>query len=345
MKTVESVTRGHPDKVCDQIADAILDEYLRKDTEARVAVEILGTDGMLVVGGEVTSKSEVDCELVAKQVYGKIGYKDDLEVFVNINHQSPDIARGLSSGGAGDSSVVYGYATTETDKCLPKPVVLANEITKRLDDIRMHDPVFSWLGPDGKVQVGMDGAKVRHLVLAVQHADDMEASIIERQICDQVIEPVIGDVQGANIMINPTGRFVVGGFTADTGLTNRKLAADTHGGLIPHGGGGFSGKDATKPDRSAAYMARFVAKNIVANGLAKGCLVSAAYAIGIAKPVALQVKTSEGKDLTRIAEEKFDWQIPAIIERLDLRKPIYSPVSCYGHFGREGMPWEDVIEI
>jgi S-adenosylmethionine synthetase len=345
MKTAESVTEGHPDKVCDQIADALLDEYLRQDPTSRVAMEVFGSHGMLVVGGEVTTNAEVDPEGVAKRVYQEIGYDDDLQTFVNIELQSSDIGQGVDVGGAGDQGIMYGYATAETAQYMPGPVVHAHELSRRLADLRRHDPAFSWLGPDGKTQVTMDRGRVTTVVVSTQHSPDIEQEQIRQMLIESLIAPVIGDVAGVEMLVNPTGRFVVGGFTADTGLTGRKLMVDTYGGLIPHGGGAFSGKDSTKVDRSAAYMARYAAKNLVANGYAKKCLVSVAYAIGRAEPVMMTARSEDGRDLSVLLKKYFDFRPKAIIERLGLRQPMFRETAAYGHFGRDQFPWEQVSQM
>jgi S-adenosylmethionine synthetase len=345
MKTAESVTEGHPDKVCDQISDALLDEYLRRDPSSRVAVETFGSHGMLVIGGEVTSSADFDVEGLAKQVYRDIGYDEDLKVFVNIEVQSPDISQGVDTGGAGDQGIMYGYATVETPEYMPAPVVFAHELTRRLADLRRHDAAFSWLGPDGKSQVTMDHGRTKAVVLSTQHSPDIEQEQIRQMLVDQLITPVFGDLTGIDVMINPTGRFVTGGFAADTGLTGRKLMVDTYGGMIPHGGGAFSGKDSTKVDRSAAYMARFAAKNLVAGGYAKKCLVSVAYAIGKAEPVMLTARSEDGRDLSLLLKKYFDFRPRAIIERLGLRRPMFRETAAYGHFGRAHFPWEQIVKI
>jgi S-adenosylmethionine synthetase len=345
LKTVESVTEGHPDKVCDQVSDAVLDEFLRRDSGARVAVEAFGCHGVLIVGGEVTAAADVDIERIARNVYTQVGYTEELDVLVHLEKQSPDIAQGVDTGGAGDQGIMYGYATNETPEMLPPPVVYANALTKRLADLRRHDPLFAWLRPDGKAQVTMDGGRVRSVLVSTQHDPDISDAEIRALITESLIAPVIGDTEEVEIFVNPTGRFVLGGFAADTGLTGRKLMVDTYGGLLPHGGGAFSGKDPTKVDRSASYMARFAAKNLVANGLAKNVLVSVAYAIGRAEPLMLVAKTGDGKDLSAVLQKQFDFRPAAIIERLDLRRPIYRQTASYGHFGRPEFPWEQVTRF
>ncbi|MBN1585780.1 methionine adenosyltransferase [Candidatus Uhrbacteria bacterium] len=343
MKTVESVTEGHPDKVCDQIADAILDTYLQRDPASRVAVEVFGSHGVLMVGGEVTAKAEVDISQVAAKVYRDIGYGDDIEVFVNIEKQSPDISRVVDTGGAGDQGIMYGYATSETSEFLPWPVVLANRLSWGLSDLRRNHRDFGWLRPDGKTQVTVDGGKVVSVVVSAQHDEGASMVDIRRLLVKHLIEPTVGGRGGGRFFVNPTGSFSVGGFGADTGLTGRKTTVDTYGGLIPHGGGAFSGKDPTKVDRSGAYMARFAAKNIVANGLAGNCLVSVAYVIGRDEPVMLKAVSGEGKDLTPYLQKHFDFRPRAIIERLGLRRPMYRQTATYGHFGRDEFPWEHIV--
>ncbi|MDD5251053.1 MAG: methionine adenosyltransferase [Patescibacteria group bacterium] len=343
MKTVESVTEGHPDKVCDQIADAILDAYLSRDPASRVAVEVFGSHGALMIGGEVTSQAEIDLAQVAERVYRDIGYDDELEVFTNVEEQSRDIARGVDVGGAGDQGIMYGYATCETSEFLPEPVVLANRLTWGLADLRRNHPEFTWLKPDGKSQVTVDHGRVDAIVVSAQHSDDIGVAEIKKLLLKHLVDPLLGDPGATRIYVNPTGSFVDGGFRADTGLTGRKLMVDTYGGLIPHGGGAFSGKDPTKVDRSGAYMARFAAKNIVANGHAKNCLVSVAYVIGKEEPVMLRAVGGDGRDLTGYLKDQFDFRPRAIIERLGLRRPIYRQTAAYGHFGRDGFPWEHIV--
>ncbi len=340
--TVESVTSGHPDKVCDQISDAILDECLKGDPQSRVAVENFGGHGLLMIGGEVTTISKVDFKNIAKEVYKDIGYEDDLRVGCNIACQSPDIAQGVDTGGAGDQGIMYGYATDETEEFLPKGLVLSHKLTQGLENLRKGGEV-SWLGPDGKSQVTVKNGNIRSILVSTQHNEDISQEEIRQIILEKLIKNLIDEkIEDIEILVNPTGKFVQGGFEADTGLTGRKLMVDTYGGLAPHGGGCFSGKDASKVDRSAAYMARFVAKNIVANKLAKKCLVSVAYAIGRAEPLMVEALNENGESLSKVITEKFDFRPKAIIERLGLQNPIYKQTACYGHFGKKGLPWEEV---
>jgi S-adenosylmethionine synthetase len=338
--TVESVTSGHPDKVCDQISDAILDACLMQDPLSRVAVESFGTHGTLVLGGEVTTNANPDYARVARDVYQTIGYHDPLDIRVAIVKQSPDIAHGVDSGGAGDQGIMYGFATNETPEMLPQGVVLAHRLASKLEELRRSNPAFLWLKPDGKSQVTIDNGRVTAVVVSCQHDPSISLEDVRTAIQKYVIEPIISDCSNVALHINPAGAWHIGGFTVDSGLTGRKIMVDTYGGLIPHGGGAFSGKDATKVDRSAAYMARLAAKSLVCEGKAKQCLVSVAYAIGRAEPVMLAARDEQGKDLSRELQKQFNFQPQAIIECLDLRKPIFQKTAAYGHFGREEFPWE-----
>jgi S-adenosylmethionine synthetase len=342
--TVESVTSGHPDKICDQVSDAILDACLGQDPKSRVAIESFGSHGLFVVGGEVTTRANFDAAKIAKRLYKDIGYTDKLKVVTNIIKQSPDIAMGVDTGGAGDQGIMYGFATNETPEYLPEVVVLVHRLTKGLEVLRRKGKI-KWLKPDGKAQITMQGRKIKTVLVSCNHKKRVSLQQVRKEITEKLIKKVIGDLKGINILVNPTGRFEVGGFGADTGLTGRKIMVDTYGGLVPHGGGCFSGKDPTKVDRSGAYMCRFVAKNIVAHGLAKNCLVSVAYAIGKAEPLMLEAKDEKGRHLTPFVKKHFDFRPKAIIERLNLQTPIYLATATYGHFGKPGFPWEKVVKF
>ena len=342
--TVESVTCGHPDKVCDQMSDAILDAMLAQDPFSRAGVETFGSHGTLMIGGEVKTKAKIDFEKIARKVYKDIGYKEKLEVFVRVAQQSPDIAMGVDTGGAGDQGIMYGYATNETKEMLPLGVVLAHALARRLEKLR-RDGTLKWLKPDGKTQVTVSKGKVITALCSTQHDNKVTQEEIRKQLIKHLFTPVLGSLKNIEILVNPTGRFVQGGFEADAGLTGRKIQVDTYGGLMPHGGGCFSGKEPMKVDRSAAYMCRFVAKNLVANGYAKKALVSVAYAIGRAEPVMIEAFDEKGKNLTHIVTKNFDFRPQAIIERLDLRRPIYKETAAYGHFGVAGRPWEKIIKL
>jgi S-adenosylmethionine synthetase len=339
--TVESVTSGHPDKVCDQISDAILDEVLAQDPQSRVAMESFGAHGLLVVAGEVTTSAEVDYGAVARRVYREIGYGDELNVLTNVVEQSRDISQGVDTGGAGDQGIMYGFATDETPQLLPRGVVLAHALAQNLERLRREDPTCAWLRPDGKTQVTLEQGQVRSVLVSTQHEAAITQEEIRSQLVEKFIAPIIGDLAGVDVFVNPTGAFVLGGFVADTGLTGRKLMVDTYGGLAPHGGGAFSGKDATKVDRSAAYFCRYVAKWLVKNGYAKQALVSVAYAIGRAEPLMVEARDEQGRSLKEVAVARFDFRPEAIIERLQLRRPIYRQTAAYGHFGKAGLPWEE----
>ena len=342
--TVESVTSGHPDKVCDQISDAILDACLAQDPKSRVAVESFGAHGLLVIGGEVTSDAKIDAKAIAEAVYRDIGYDEKLEIIERIVKQSPDIAMGVDQDGAGDQGIMYGYATDETPEFLPLGITLVHRLTKGLEDLRRTGKL-RWLRPDGKAQITMDNGKVKTVLVSTQHAESVPYGEIRDALIEELIRPVIGDLKKVEIFVNPTGRFVKGGFEADTGLTGRKLMVDTYGGIWPHGGGAFSGKDATKVDRSAAYMERYAAKNLVANGYAKEALVSVAYAIGHAEPLMVSGVDEKGGDLSDLVRNRFDFRPKAIIQKLGLRRPIYLQTASYGHFGKTGLPWEDVVKM
>jgi len=344
--TVESVTSGHPDKICDQISDAILDAYLALDPKSRVAVEIFGGHGRLVIGGEVTSKGVVDYVKIAKNVYKNIGYNDKLDISAHIVTQSPEIALGVDIGGAGDQGIMYGFATNETSEFLPKGVVLAHKLAKKLEETRRSGKI-NWLKPDGKTQVTYTNGKLHTVLVSTQHSEKVKIEEIKKEITKKIINPLLSPIERktVKILVNPTGKFIAGGFAADTGLTGRKIMVDTYGGLIPHGGGCFSGKDATKVDRSGAYMARFVAKNLVASGYGKEVLVSVAYAIGMAEPLMIEAINEKGEDLSKVVKENFDFKPLSIIARLDLQKPIYKQTATYGHFGKKNLSWEKIKKL
>jgi S-adenosylmethionine synthetase len=352
--TSESVTEGHPDKVADAISDAVLDAIIGADPNARVACETLVTTGLAVIAGEITTTTWVDLPAVVRETIRRIGYTDatygfdshTCAVMSTIDKQSPDIAMGVDTGGAGDQGMMFGYASDETEELMPAPILLAHRLAKRLAELR-HSGEFKWLRPDGKAQVtvayeGDRPVAVDTVVVSTQHDDRVAASRVKRDVIAGVIEPVIPPEwrkKKPRYHINPTGRFVTGGPQGDAGLTGRKIIVDTYGGMGRHGGGAFSGKDPTKVDRSACYAARWVAKNVVAAGLARKCEVQLAYAIGVREPVSIMVETFgtgaiEDSAITRAIRDVFDLTPHGIITSLDLRKPIFSATSAYGHFGR-----------
>jgi S-adenosylmethionine synthetase len=361
--TSESVTEGHPDKIADQVSDAILDACLEQDPLSRVACETLTCTGLVVVAGEITTQAYVDFQTLVRETVREIGYDDALKgfdcntcgVISTINRQSPDIAQGVDTGGAGDQGMMFGFATNETPELMPAPISLAHRLAERLTEVRKNGKL-PYLRPDGKSQVTVEydsnykPVRVDAVVISTQHAEEVGNDQLRKEILDQVIKAVIpAALLDANTKyhINPTGRFVIGGPMGDTGLTGRKIIVDTYGGMGRHGGGAFSGKDPTKVDRSAAYMARYVAKNIVAAGLADRCEVQLAYAIGVAEPVSVRIDTfgtgtvSEQR-LTELVRENFKLTPKGIIESLNLRRPIFKKTAAYGHFGRSGetFTWE-----
>lgn len=376
--TSESVTEGHPDKVCDQIADAILDDIFAEDTSARVAVEVCATTGMVMVFGEVTTKHYCDIPSIVRGVIKDVGYNDSslgfdyktCAVLSSIDEQSPDIAMGVNDAtdgdgkddyertGAGDQGMMFGYACDETESLMPLPITLAHALTKRLTDVR-NSGELEWLRPDGKAQVTVEyiddvPERVDTIVVSCQHSENVSMDELEAEIIDKVISYAIPQEyidDDTKIYINPTGRFVIGGPAGDSGVTGRKIIVDTYGGFCPHGGGAFSGKDPTKVDRSASYMARYICKNLVAAGVCKRAELQVAYAIGMAHPVSVYVNTFgtgviDDDSLAKVVREVFDLRPKAIIDHLHLAAPIYRMTSNYGHFGKEGFSWEetDMIE-
>jgi len=359
--TSESVTEGHPDKICDQISDAFLDELLRQDPDSRVAIETMVTTDFVAVAGEVTSKANFDKksqEELVRKVIREIGYDnkdlmfdtDSCQVTLRLHSQSPDISQGVTATkekeqGAGDQGLMFGYASNETKELMPMPILLAHKLTQKLAEVRKNK-VLPWVRPDGKSQVSVryennKPTKIETIVISTQHAPEISQEQISKEIIDKVIKPVLGNLWNDQIKmhINPTGKFVIGGPHGDSGLTGRKIIVDSYGGFGRHGGGAFSGKDPSKVDRSACYMCRYIAKNIVAAGLAERCEVQLAYAIGVAEPVSLYVNTFDSskipeKEIEELVRKNFNMKPSGIIAQLDLKRPIYRKTAAYGHFGR-----------
>ena len=369
--TSESVSAGHPDKVCDQISDAVLDAYLELDADSRVACETMIKNNMVYIAGEITSKGSPDLESVVRKTIKEIGYDNDdygfngdnCEFTNLISEQSPDISQGVTEGegenleqGAGDQGLMFGYACNETDSLMPLPIDLSHRLVKQQADV-MKSGEINWLRPDAKSQVSViysdNGKKIEGLsaiVLSTQHDEDVSQEEIKSEVMSKIIKPIVPEewlLDSTDIFINPTGKFVIGGPVGDCGLTGRKIIVDTYGGMARHGGGAFSGKDPSKVDRSAAYASRYVAKNIVAAGLADYCGIQVSYAIGVAKPTSIHVETFNSEKISKdeiinIVETKFDLRPKNLIEMLDLKKPIYLPTAAYGHFGRTDidLSWE-----
>ena len=375
--TSESVTSGHPDKLCDFISDSILDAYLEKDPNSRVAMETVASKNQIFITGEVTSNAQIDIETIVREAVKNIGYLGEeididyktCKVETNISKQSSDIAMGVNnsyedkqglnigSEGAGDQGLMFGFACNETEELMPLPISLAHKLAQRLEEVRRKN-IIQNLGPDGKVQVTVEyddntPIRIHTIVISTQHTDKISLMDLRQQIIKNVVDYIVpSNLLDAKTKyyINPTGRFVIGGPLGDSGLTGRKIIVDTYGGYSRHGGGAFSGKDPTKVDRSASYMARFLAKNIVANGFAEKCEIQLSYAIGVAKPISIYIDTfGTGKisdeEIVKIIKNKFDLTPRGIINYLDLQKPIYTRTTNYGHFGKSDLPWEQIVEL
>ncbi len=363
--TSESVTEGHPDKVCDFISDSILDACLEQDKDSRVAVETLISNNKVIVAGQITSNAIIDIENIVREKLKEVDYTDaetnmdyrTCDIDINITKQSNDIAIGVDDGGAGDQGIMYGYATDESDDYMPYPISIAHKLAKRLAEVRKKG-ILPYLKSDGKVQVTVEYVnempiRIDTILISAQHSKNVDISTLQKDLIEnvvlEVVEPDMLDVE-TKFYINPTGRFVIGGAVADTGLTGRKIIVDTYGGIAKHGGGAFSGKDGTKVDRSVSYMLRHIAKNIVANGLARKCEIQMSYGIGIQNPLSIYIdcfgtnRIPEGL-IIKIIKERFDLTPKGIIDYLKLKEPIYSKTTNYGHFGREGFTWEKIVQI
>ena len=363
--TSESVTEGHPDKLCDLISDTILDKCLEQDSESRVAVETFASKNTITVAGQITTKAELDIENIVRNVIKEVGYHDEeldidyrtCKVDINITKQSSDIAMGVDDGGAGDQGIMFGYACDETEEYMPFAINLAHKLAKKLTEVRKNG-IIPYLKPDGKTQVTVEyeentPKRIETILISNQHEADVDMETLKKDIIEKVIKTTIDPKyldENTKYYVNPTGRFVIGGPLGDTGLTGRKIIVDTYGGYSRHGGGAFSGKDATKVDRSAAYMMRHIAKNVVANGLAKKCELQVAYGIGIAEPISLYINTfgtntMPDEEIIEKIQKQFDLTPKGIIEYLELKKPIYTKTTNYGHFGKKELPWEKIVKI
>ncbi|MDO5555928.1 MAG: methionine adenosyltransferase [Clostridia bacterium] len=363
--TSESVTEGHPDKVCDLISDTILDECLKQDEFSRVAIETFASKNLIVLAGQITANAIINAKEIAKNVLKEIGYDNEntdidyrtCKIETNITKQSTDIAMGVNIGGAGDQGIMFGYACDETKELMPFAISIAHKLAKKLTEVRKNKEI-DYLRPDGKVQVTVEyeddiPLRIDTILISSQHLENIKLQTIKKDIIEKVIYKVIEKKyidKNTKIYINPTGRFVIGGPLGDTGLTGRKIIIDTYGGYAKHGGGAFSGKDASKVDRSSAYMLRHIAKNIVANGLAKKCELQVSYAIGIKEPVSIFINTFgtssiPDEEIIKLIKEKFDLTPDGIIKYLELRKPIYTKTTNYGHFGDKDVSWEKIIKL
>lgn len=363
--TSESVTEGHPDKLCDTISDAILDECLKQDKESRVAVETFASKNRITIAGQITSNAKISIEEIARDKIKEIGFDNsntdidyrNCEIDINITRQSPDIALGVDVGGAGDQGIMFGYASSETPEYMPYAISMAHKLSYRLTEARKSGEI-PYLRPDGKTQVTVEyeedkPKRIETILISTQHTEETSMEKLKKDVIEKVIKKVIPENmidKNTNIYINPTGRFVIGGPLGDTGLTGRKIIVDTYGGYSRHGGGAFSGKDASKVDRSAAYFLRHIAKNVVANGYARKCEIQVSYAIGMKEPLSICVDTFgtgtiPEEELVKMIKEKFDFTPDGMISYLNLKEPIFSRTTNYGHFGKSDLPWEKIVKF
>lgn len=331
---------GHPDKLCDQVADTILDEFLRRDKETRANIEVFAGHGAMMISGEVESRADFDVGQIAKKVYKDAGYDDDIEPFVHLGSLKREWSDSISQNAASDHAVCYGYATKATREMLPPPVVFAHALARKLDEARQHNSAMQWVRPDGRVLVAMDGRDITHVSIFVSHAKGTRVQEVHGGVLEHVIKPVIGSVENVKLFVNPAGPFTQGGLSCYTGLSGRRAASDLYGGLVPHVNLSLSGKDPSHPSRSGTYMSRFIARELVKEDRASQALVKIVYAIGRVDPIIVEATGDKGEDLTDYVMENFDLTISAIVDRFQLKKPIYRAISTYGQVGVSDLPWE-----
>ena len=344
-KVSESVLAGHPDKICDQVADAILDEFLRRDKDSRVNLEVFAGHGAMMISGSVESRADFDCAAVARQVYKQAGYEDEVEPFVHLGEMNSEWSGLVSGSAAIDQVICRGYATKATREMVPAAAMYAREIAKKIDEARVHDASMSWLRPDGRVLVAMDGKNVSHVSVFCQHDEGVKVQEIHGGILEKIIKPVVGDVSNVKLFVNPAGPFTKGGLSCGAGQSGRRASSDLYGGLIPHGSVTLSGKDPSHPARAGSYMARHIAKSLVAAGKAKQAIVKIVYTIGRVDPIIVEAIGDAGEDLTELVKSKFDLKIDSIVKEFDLKRPIYRRLATEGQVGVSDVLWEEVREL
>lgn len=340
IKIAQTMLAGHPDKICDQVADALMDEFLRRDDQTRGGIHVFGGHGAMMISGGVQSRGDFDCAQIAKRVYSECGYDDEIEPFVHLGIPTDDTD---STGGRGARSqaVCYGYATRQTRELLPPALVYAQSLARAVDEARVHDSHMRWLRPDGRVLVVLESDRVSQVVVMCQHATDAKVQDVHSGMLERVIRPVLGNLEGVRIYVNPDGPFTRGGLASHTGQSGRRANLDLYGGLLPHGGALVSGRDPSHPGRTGTYMARYIARKMVSDGKASNVFVTLAYTLGRVDPIVFEVRGDRGEDLTAKARDRFDVRIASIIKQFNLRRPMYRNMSVYGHFGRTDAPWEN----